>query len=358
MGQEQAKMGQEQSKQDQVLSSISRQYKVDEEQLTKQINYLNKKGYKFIGYLGKGAFGLVIQAQSQDYGNVAVKILDKNSENSKEIFQETTTMENLNVGGSLQYMAPEIFDNPQQLTYQLDVFSLGVTIAEMVRQQKFQGFDQIFGIKNDKILDFMPITQQNEQFCILIIQNMLSKSQVQRKNPQQLLESLQKNFSFSQSELKDILVKKKDNLNIFNDQCLVLNSYKDLSKYQDRLNIQLDLEKMNKKFLVLILSVLFLATTFAQSVNLLEEEKINNNFAVSQEEQSEEEIDTETEAVNPSLRKVQSGDEQIRKLNDSEMTEERFRKAQQGKKPLIKKDGDKKVFKNADQYKDREDEHN
>ncbi|KAL4481811.1 hypothetical protein ABPG74_007900 [Tetrahymena malaccensis] len=285
-------MGQEQSKQDQVLSSISRQYKVDEEQLTKQINYLNKKGYKFIGYLGKGAFGLVIQAQSQDYGNVAVKILDKNSENSKEIFQETTTMENLvdceniikiyeclncielktyfiineicdsdfglshqlkqskintksNVGGSLQYMAPEIFDNPQQLTYQLDVFSLGVTIAEMVRQQKFQGFDQIFGIKNDKILDFMPITQQNEQFCILIIQNMLSKSQVQRKNPQQLLESLQKNFSFSQSELKDILVKKKDYLNIFNEQCLVLNSYKNLSKYQDRLNVQLNLSSNN-----------------------------------------------------------------------------------------------------------------
>ncbi|KAL4481809.1 hypothetical protein ABPG74_007898 [Tetrahymena malaccensis] len=125
---------------------------------------------------------------------------------------------------------------------------------------------------------------------------------------------------------------------------------------------------MNKKFLVLILSVLFLATTFAQSVNLLEEEKINNNFAVSQEEQSEEEIDTETEAVNPSLRKVQSGDEQIRKLDDSEMTEEmkklaeqmeeRLKKAQQGKKPLVKKDGDKKVFKNADYYKDREDEHN
>ncbi|KAL4513174.1 hypothetical protein ABPG72_017859, partial [Tetrahymena utriculariae] len=338
-------MGQEQSKQNQVVSSISKQFKVDHEQLTNQLDYLNKKDYKFIGYLGKGAFGLVIQAHSQEHGNVAIKILDKKAENAEQIFKETSAMEKLgnceniikiyeclnciklntyfiinqlcdctlrdvvesnqlsltqicaiteqllkgldqmknfnvvhcdikpenilyikknnrfvfsdfglshqiksskinsksNVGGTLQYSAPELLDNSPKLTYKLDVFSLGVTVAEIIRGQKFEGFDQIFGIKQDKIFDFMPINLLNQQFCDQLIKNMVCQSQIQRKDPQELLDILHNNFQFKQSELSKIIIKQKKSLSIVDDQLTHLTSVKDLSKYQDRSNISLDL---------------------------------------------------------------------------------------------------------------------
>ncbi|KAL4513177.1 hypothetical protein ABPG72_017862 [Tetrahymena utriculariae] len=338
-------MGQEQSKQNQVVSSISKQFKIDYEQLTQQLDYLNKKDYKFIGYLGKSTFGLVIQAHSQDNGNVAVKILDKKAENAEEIFKETQAMEKLgncenivkiiecfnciklntffiinelcdytlkdfvesnqlsltqicalieqllkgqdqmknfnvihcdikpenilyinknnrfvfsdfglshqiksskmnssksSVGKTLKYLAPELLDNSPKLTYKLDVFSLGVTVAEILRGQKFEGLDQIFAIKQDKIQDFMQISQVNQQFWDQIIKNMVYQSQIMRKDPQELLDILHNNFQFNQSELSKIIIKQNKNFTIVNDELIYLKSFKDLSKYHDKPNISLD----------------------------------------------------------------------------------------------------------------------
>ncbi|EAR93330.1 hypothetical protein TTHERM_00749000 (macronuclear) [Tetrahymena thermophila SB210] len=120
---------------------------------------------------------------------------------------------------------------------------------------------------------------------------------------------------------------------------------------------------MNNKLSLLILFALLLATAFAQDVDLLEHEKINNTTTVAQDDQQKEQTTSNLEVVNLNLRKVKQENEKERRLEDG-MDEEMQKQAalmeeklkQMGKKkPIIKKDADKKVFNSADYYKDRED---
>lgn len=41
--------------------------------------YLHEKGYQLVRFIGKGPSSLVIEATSKEYGNVAVKMFDKDS---------------------------------------------------------------------------------------------------------------------------------------------------------------------------------------------------------------------------------------------------------------------------------------
>lgn len=73
------------------------------------------------------------------------------------------------------------------MTNKVDVFSLGITIGEIIRGKKFDSFDAIFGTKNDLILKFMPKNENYEDFNNNILVHMAKKSKSERKDPKELL---------------------------------------------------------------------------------------------------------------------------------------------------------------------------
>ncbi|KAL4465684.1 hypothetical protein ABPG72_011856 [Tetrahymena utriculariae] len=153
------------------------------------------------------------------YSNFGLSHLQKWKEKNSELVANS----------SLMYMAPELFNDPPFLTDKIDVFSLGVVLAELVRRLRFEGLEQTYRLKHDQISNLIP-SNLEQFFCSNIINNMLKKCFTERKNASQLLEILQKSFQFSQKNLSCEIMQN------FNSQQLLNNSYINFINSQD--NIQ------------------------------------------------------------------------------------------------------------------------
>ncbi|KAL4484373.1 hypothetical protein ABPG74_019550 [Tetrahymena malaccensis] len=102
------------------------------------------------------------------------------------------------------YSSPEITRNDENFSSKTDLFSLGLSLAELVRGKKFLNY-QLQDIRDrDCLKRYLPKNTHYEDFIDQVLMNMVKTKPEDRLDPQSLLNIMQEKFQSTESDLLSI----------------------------------------------------------------------------------------------------------------------------------------------------------
>ncbi|KAL4489882.1 hypothetical protein ABPG72_010781 [Tetrahymena utriculariae] len=128
-----------------------------------------------------------------------IEALIQNQQNSEMIKYSTLKQSQINL-----YSSPEITKNYENFSSKTDLFSLGLSLAELVRGKKFLNY-QLQDIRDrDCLKRYLPKNTHYEDFIDQILMNMVKVKPEDRLDPQSLLNVMQEKFQSIDSDLESI----------------------------------------------------------------------------------------------------------------------------------------------------------